>query len=308
MNPPLECKETAPEVQEKRIVLLIIDAQVDFHEGGALAVPGSTEDSERIAALIDSCGDRIDDIVLTLDTHSKRHIAHAGLWQDRSGKSPPPFTEITNQDVVDGEWSARTSNDYPWLHQYAIWYTKQLEKSPSGFKLIIWPEHCLIGSAGHAVQPTLFAATQRWIDLRGRDTHTVLKGQNPLVEMYSALAAEVPLDDSAISSLRAAGLNSVETDEGTTLEGHSSLVQRLTGSDVGRLVVCGQALSHCVKCTVQNLLAACPQAASKIVLLRDGCSPVLGFQDAAEEFVKEVVAAGGQVMTCQQFVNLFVKI
>ena len=32
--------------------LLIIDPQIDFHEGGSLGVPGATKDSERIAALL----------------------------------------------------------------------------------------------------------------------------------------------------------------------------------------------------------------------------------------------------------------
>merc|ERR1712166_855992 len=36
----------------KRITLLIIDPQLDFHSGGSLAVPGSDEDAQRTAALI----------------------------------------------------------------------------------------------------------------------------------------------------------------------------------------------------------------------------------------------------------------
>ena len=36
----------------KSVILLIIDPQVDFHEGGTLAVTGATADSKRIAAMI----------------------------------------------------------------------------------------------------------------------------------------------------------------------------------------------------------------------------------------------------------------
>ena len=36
-----------------KVVLLIIDPQVDFHEGGSLAVTGAAADSERVVALIE---------------------------------------------------------------------------------------------------------------------------------------------------------------------------------------------------------------------------------------------------------------
>lgn len=53
--------------------LLIVDPQVDFHEGGSLAVPGAGDDAERIAHFIaDRCND-IDELVVTLDSH---HVSH----------------------------------------------------------------------------------------------------------------------------------------------------------------------------------------------------------------------------------------
>jgi nicotinamidase-related amidase len=51
------------------IVLLLIDPQIDFHEGGSLAVPGATADSERIAQMISEHGEEIDEIYVTLDSH-----------------------------------------------------------------------------------------------------------------------------------------------------------------------------------------------------------------------------------------------
>lgn len=52
-----------------KVILLIIDPQVDFHPGGSLAVAGADEDSQRIADFIDSNIDKIDEIYVTLDTH-----------------------------------------------------------------------------------------------------------------------------------------------------------------------------------------------------------------------------------------------
>lgn len=43
--------------------LLIIDPQIDFHEGGSLGVPGATKDSERIAALLLKHANKIDRVV-----------------------------------------------------------------------------------------------------------------------------------------------------------------------------------------------------------------------------------------------------
>lgn len=49
--------------------LLIVDPQRDFHEGGSLAVPGATEDAGRIAQLITSHAESIDELIVTLDSH-----------------------------------------------------------------------------------------------------------------------------------------------------------------------------------------------------------------------------------------------
>lgn len=49
--------------------LLIVDPQVDFHEGGSLGIPGATADSERIAKFITDNSDSIDELVVTLDSH-----------------------------------------------------------------------------------------------------------------------------------------------------------------------------------------------------------------------------------------------
>lgn len=52
-----------------KIILLIIDPQIDFHPGGSLAVAGANEDSERIAAFIASNRQKISEIYVTLDSH-----------------------------------------------------------------------------------------------------------------------------------------------------------------------------------------------------------------------------------------------
>ena len=54
--------------------LLIVDPQRDFHEGGSLAVPGAIEDAGRIAQLITSHAESIDELIVTLDSHHVRKL------------------------------------------------------------------------------------------------------------------------------------------------------------------------------------------------------------------------------------------
>ena len=121
--------------------LFIIDPQVDFHEGGSLGIDGATGDSERIAALIRKHPMKFDHIFVSLDTHHRIHIANGGFWKDQNGKSPAPFTEILNKDVVSGKWAARE----PQLQDWALEYTASLEKG-GRFVHVIWPYHCILGT------------------------------------------------------------------------------------------------------------------------------------------------------------------
>jgi hypothetical protein len=87
-----------------KTVLIIVDPQVDFHPGGSLGIPGADEDSARIADLITSKGNAIDEIYVTLDSHHRLHLAHAVCWTNAAGESPAPFTLIKNADIKAGLW------------------------------------------------------------------------------------------------------------------------------------------------------------------------------------------------------------
>lgn len=281
--------------------LLLIDVQKDFHPGGSLAIPTADQDAERIAALIRTNADKIDRIVATMDSHQKLHIAHPGFWcpgpagNDKK-KRPDPFTIISADDLVRGVWKPRDDLNLPEdlstifdssvfpnveklldpasgkldLNKYCIEYARRLEEK-GRFKLCIWPEHCLIGSPGHGLVISVLDAINEWSHKTGRSAEWVLKGQHLLTEMYSALAADVPV--------------SKDTAFNETLQ--SSLEQ----SD--RLIVCGQAMSHCVNYTMRDIVNHWPKnEASKIELLTDCASPVPGFEDAAALFQKDMEQAG----------------
>jgi len=248
--------------------LLIIDPQSDFHEGGSLAVAGATADSTRTATMImDHLGD-ISQISVTLDSHLKLHIANPFFWKDQDGKHPNPFTQITEKEINAGTWVPSR----PELLQHSLSYVRGLEANKR-FTLLIWPEHCLIGTPGHNVVEPLNAALQAWSGHNLDIVSYVNKGTCPLTEMYSGLKADVELDHDSSTQL------------------NRKLVKRLLEAD--RVLICGQALSHCVQFTTRDLVAHWPQERRKdIWLVEDQSSAVGGFEKPAADFVNDMKALG----------------
>ena len=104
--------------QKDGVAVLCIDPQVDFHPGGSLAIAGAdsvgcprppqptairsalvlsahtrqltrltaaAQDAERVGQLLKDHAARIDDVVVTLDSHQRMHIAHGLFWRDVEG-------------------------------------------------------------------------------------------------------------------------------------------------------------------------------------------------------------------------------
>ena len=215
--------------------LLIIDPQIDFTTG-SLAVPGALEDSSRTVALMEQNPDAFEKIYVTLDTHHEMHIAHAAYWVAADGKSKPEsFTQITAAQVEAGTWRPRVAEEASW----ALQYCQRLE-AKGRFTLTIWPTHCLLGSTGHAVHPPLAEALHNWAARKGSTISWVLKGQNNRTEMYSALKAEVELDDVrspppiARASATTAGRGHVRGRGRGRGRGHAKLPRRVSLGRQGR--------------------------------------------------------------------------
>lgn len=269
-----------------KIRLLVIDPQMDFCDGpanGALPVPGAYADLSRLAALVDRLGGRLDDIDVTLDSHRTIDIAHPAWWVDGKGASPAPFTMITAADVAAGAWLPRN----PAWRQRSLDYVRQLE-AQAKYALIIWPPHCLIGSAGHTVHPELFAALKRWEEKEFGMVNFVTKGSNPFTEHYSAVAAEVP-----------------DPQDPSTLM-NADLIDALRDSDV--ILIAGEALSHCVKSTVTDIADNIGEEhIRKFVLLTDCSSPVPAvpggpdFPALGRAFIADMQARGMRVSTSREF-------
>lgn len=250
--------------------LLIIDPQNDFCDipGAALPVTGADADLRRVAALIRAQGEAIEAITITLDTHQQLDIAHPGFWQGRDGRAVAPFTAITAAQLRAGEFTTRDPAAAP----RALAYVDQLE-ARGRYTLMVWPVHCEVGSWGHNLHAEVHAALAAWQQQHQRNVDYVFKGMNPWTEHYSALQAEVPDAE----------------DPGTQL--NLPLIARLDRAE--RLLIAGEASSHCVKATVEDLAAHLPSGRrDKLVLLTDCMSPVGGFESQAGDFISAMQAQG----------------
>lgn len=254
----------------KKTHLFAIDVQNDFcSPNGALFVTGADSDAARLSALVGRVGRRINGIHVTLDSHQELDVAHACFWVNSSGNHPSPFTAISKADVESGVWTPTIIS----LRQRMIDYVTSLENSKNKYPLLIWPTHCVIASWGTQLVPAFSDAIRKWARDSVRTIDYCVKGTNPLTEHYSIFKAEV----------------SDPSDPGTML--NTRLIQTLQSVD--ELWIAGEALSHCVKGSIEDLIEAGGEdLAKKCVFIEDCSSSVPGFEAAGQAFVKDMKAKG----------------
>lgn len=272
--------------------LLLIDPQNDFCDlpeayrpaepagGGRLApalpVAGAHADMRRAANLIADGAAGLSGISVTLDSHHRIDIAHPAFWQQGDGGAVAPFTQITARDVRDGRYAPRK----PAARARALAYLDALETA-GRYQLMVWPVHCEIGSWGHNVHADVRAAYNRWEEATLRSVRKVVKGANPWTEHYSAVQAEVP-----------------DPQDEDTLP-NKEFVAHLGQAE--RIYVAGEAGSHCVKATVEDLVRQFgPARCNKLVLLTDCMSPVAGFEAQQQAFLDAMAAQGVRLATAAE--------
>lgn len=258
---------------EPDIQLLLVDPQHDFCDlpGAALPVAGADADLRRAAALMGRCGHLFSDIHVTLDSHSPLDIAHPCWWRDGEGRHPEPFTVIGEADLTAGRWQAADAAQAA----ASLAYVRALAER-GRHQLVVWPEHCLVGTPGHNIHPAVMQAIGAWGRSRLRAPRYIWKGLSPTTEHYSALRAEVP-----------------DPADPRTLPDRGWLA-RLAQADT--LLIAGEALSHCVANTVRDLVELLgADSARKMVLLEDCSSTIAGFEDLSTRFLADMARLGMQV-------------
>ncbi|MBA2749959.1 MAG: cysteine hydrolase family protein [Tatlockia sp.] len=258
---------------KKRTCLLLIDVQNTFCIPGfelfvgGQSGNGAVEDNKRLCEFIYRNLGSISAIAPTLDTHTAMQIFHPIFWINNEGIHPTPAaTNITPKDIEQGKWKVNPAVAYSLnltcevLQNHALHYVKQLSQNGK-YPLTVWFYHSMLGGIGHALVSAVEEAVFFHCIARDSQTQFEIKGNNPLTENYSVLRPEV-----------------LESFGGKQLaQKNTRLIQQLL--DFDKVIIAGQAKSHCVAWTIDDLLTEIQQIdsslAKKIYILEDCTTPVV---------------------------------
>ncbi len=285
---------------EKRICLLIIDAQNTFCVPefelfvGGRSGSGAVDDNLRLCEFIYRNLNAITTIAPTMDTHTAMQIFHPIFWIDDAGENPiPAATLITLEDVQKGIWKVNPAvadsiagGNYAELQKHCLHYVQKLSDNGK-FPLTIWPYHSMLGGIGHALVSAVEEAIFFHSMARNSQALFEIKGGNPLTENYSVLQPEV-LDGA---------------DGNPIAHKNAAFIDKLLNFDA--VIIAGQAKSHCVAWTIDDLLteivARDSMLARKVYLLEDCTSPVVvpgvvDFTEKADAAFQRFAQAGMNVV------------
>lgn len=252
--------------------LMLIDVQNTFcipdfelYVGGRSG-RGAVDDNIRLCEFIYRHLGNITKVTATMDTHLTMQVFHAIFFVDKDGNHPAPYTDIHVSELHDGKWrfNPALADQFDIAPEYGqqmvVHYAEALQKSGK-YALTIWPYHAMLGGIGHALVSSVAEALFFHSVARLAQTEIVTKGESPFTENYSVIGPEVltgPMDERL-------GVHDPR------------FIEELQEFD--RLIIAGQAKSHCVAWTVSDLLddilAVDPELAKKIYLLEDCTSPVV---------------------------------
>ncbi|BCL37362.1 isochorismatase [Nostoc sp. MS1] len=292
---------------QKRICLLLIDVQNTFCIPGfelfvgGQSGNGAVDDNRRICEFIYRNLNTITKIIPTLDTHTTMQIFHPIFWVNHLGEHPTPSaTSISLADVEKRIWKVNpdvanslTGGNYELLEKHAYHYVKQLSQDGK-YPLIIWPYHSMLGGIGHALVASVEEAIFFHCIARQSQTQFEIKGDNPFTENYSILRPEVL----------------VSFDNNPLAHKNHQLIQQLLEYDT--VIIGGQAKSHCVAWTIDDLLTEIKQVdaalAQKVYLLEDCTSPVVvpgvvDYTQQANEAFTRFQAAGMHIVKSTELIE-----
>jgi len=255
-----------------RIALVAVDVQNTFcipgfelFVGGRSGT-GAVDDNRRLCEFIYRNLDVITRIFPTMDTHQAAQIFHAIFLINERGEHPAPYTLVSVEDIEQGVWKFNSALcdslqiDAEYGQRYLLHYVRKLQESGK-YELTIWPYHAMLGGIGHALVSAVEEAIFFHSIARLSQPEFQMKGNNPMTENYSALGPEVLTDP----------------DGKSIAEKNRPFIEKLLTFDA--IVVAGEAKSHCVAWTVEDLLSEIqdrdPRLAGKVYLLEDCTSPVV---------------------------------
>lgn len=277
-----------------RLCVVVVDVQNTFCVPGfelfvrGRSGTGAVDDSRRLVEFIYRNLAAITKIYPSLDTHQAMQVFHPVWLVDERGNHPDPYTLVSAADVEAGRWQPNPAvagalglePDY--LRRHLVHYTRALDEGGK-YQLTVWPYHAILGGVGHALVSAVEEAVFFHALARRTQPEFQVKGNNPLTEHYSMLGPEV-----------------TEGPDGEWLgERNDALIEKLLEFDA--VVVAGQAKSHCLAWTIDDLLTRATPLAERTYLLEDCTSPVVvpgavDYTEQADAAFARYAAAGMHVV------------
>lgn len=279
-----------------RLCLLVVDVQNTFCiPGFELFVAGrsghgAVDDNCRLVEFVYRNLGVITQVLPSLDTHDAMQVFHAIWLVDDDGNHPGPYTLVSADDVERGRFRVNPAVadalglDRDYAERHLTFYTRRLAEGKK-YDLTIWPYHAMLGSIGHALVSAVEEAIFFHTIARYSQPEFQVKGHNPLTEHYSILGPEV----------------TEGPDRDPLGVFNQGLIDKLQTFDA--VVVAGQAKSHCLAWTVDDLLEhdEMQVIANRTYLLEDCTSPVVvpgavDYTDEADAAFARYAAAGMHVV------------
>ncbi|MBM7648454.1 nicotinamidase-related amidase [Bacillus ectoiniformans] len=244
----------------EKVLFIGIDYQNDFMENGELGVPNSHTDIKNVTRFLYDNFHKITDIAISLDTHELNQIFHPVWWLDEQGNHPAPFTIISAEDIEKGKWTAAEKAEE------SLKYIRNLEKSGKK-QLCIWPYHCIEGTRGAALESQFSNMIHFHSIARNTRIKKIIKGQDPLSEMYGIIKPEFAEADYGNYEF----LNSLKSYQ--------------------KIIIAGEAKSHCVLESVKQMVdyfADDREMTARFYVLDDCISSIPGFEEETEQAYEEL--------------------
>ncbi len=283
-----------------RICLIAVDCQNTFcipdfelFVAGRSGM-GAVKDNVRLCEFIYRNLGVITEIASTMDTHTAMQIFHPVFWINDAGQHPTGAqTIISLEDVKKGVWKVNpdvahsiADGNGRSLQRHVLHYVQKLTDGGK-YPLMVWPYHSMLGGIGHGLVSAVEEALFFHCIARSSQTRFEIKGDNPLTEHYSVFSPEV-----------------LEGPDGQPLaQKNTRFMKKVQDFDV--VIIAGQAKSHCVAWTVNDLLteiiALDTNVVRKVYLLEDCTSPVVvrgvvDFTDQADAAFQRFADAGMHVV------------
>ena len=281
-----------------RVALVVVDVQNTFCTPGfelfvaGRSGTGALDDSRRLCEFLYRNLRFVTQVFPTLDTHDALQIFHPALIVDAEGRHPDPFTLVTAEDVAEGRWRIDPAAaeglgvDPGYAQEHLRYYTGELERGGK-YNLTVWPFHAMRGGIGYALVSAVEEAVFFHTIARSAPAEFQPKGDDPLTEHYSMLGPEVDVDQGGEPLGRR----------------NKPLLEELLRFDA--VVIAGQAKSHCVAWTINDLLSD-PNVQErrleeKVYLLEDCTSSVVvpgsvDYTDEADAAFARFAESGAHVV------------